>query len=172
MEEKRGSLAERREKTSRASAARKKNIDPDQVYGMAKLGLSIDLISELIGVSRATLNRHLKKNAELAKAIEDGQFAVRSRLRAELLKQAFKGNARILLRMAESEGLLKPQGLALQGKDGAAIEHQHSGIGGSEFFAEAGELMRQIQDAARNRDSASHEDAVAGEGPTEATSTD
>lgn len=172
MGENRGSARVSARNTDAASAARRKEIDVEQVRKLAKLGLSIDLMADILEVSLQTLMRRIKKVPELQAAIDDGRFAVRSRLRAELLTQAFKGNARVLLRMAESEGLLKPQGLALQGKDGGPIEQQHTGVGSSEFFAEAGELMRQIQDAARNRDGAANADAVAGEGPTEATSAD
>lgn len=124
-------------------------IDPSEVKRLIMLGMSVELVADVLEISQRTLFRRLQTEPELADAMREARINIRRNLRAELLKQALKGNTRILLRLAEAEGILKPKSLMLTGKDGGPIEQRHTAKSDQAIIDETGKLLRQIQDAAR-----------------------
>lgn len=124
-------------------------IDPSEVKRLIMLGMSIELVADVLEISQRTLFRRLQTEPELANAMREARISIKRNLRAELLKQALKGNTRVLLRLAEAEGVLKPKSLTLTGKNGGPIEQHHTSKPDQAIIDETGKLLRQIQDAAR-----------------------
>lgn len=143
------------------------HIDFGEVERLAVLGFSVELIARIMDVSPRTLERRLADNPELKKKLKDGQLNLRTRIRAELIKQATKGNTRILLRMAESLGVLEPQRLNIGGPDGGALEHNHFHTGPGSFEGIAG-MVEQLTDLARAKAQPVPEVDMAGDGQSEA----
>lgn len=94
---------------------RTKAINAAEVQRLASLGLSNVMIAEIMGISISTLQRRIKRDPAIADAIHHGLVTVKTRIRAELVKQAMQGNTRILLRLAEDLGVLSSQGITVKG---------------------------------------------------------
>ncbi|MCQ9156802.1 hypothetical protein [Acidomonas methanolica] len=102
-------------------------ITPDEVERLASLGLSIALMAGVFDVHERTLYKLIARKPELQERLREGRENVKVRLRAELLKQAFGGNTRVLLRLAEAEGVLSPVGVTVQGRDGRSDRDRGDG---------------------------------------------
>jgi len=125
-------------------------INAEEVGRLATLGFGLANIADVIGVSHDTLRRRLKRDPELTEAIRAGGVAVKTRLRAALIRKALDGDARLLMFLAKSElGMSEaPQRIELSGPNGTAIETTSDGISA---LAQANELLERLTEAARNK---------------------
>lgn len=126
-------------------------VDEEALEHLIGLGVSIGLAADIMDVSESTIARYLKRNPEAHKRMTAARTRLRTRLIAEVVRRGLKSSDRLLLAAVERLVGLKANALEISGPGGGPIDYNHSGSTNAEFFAEAGELMKQIQEAARNR---------------------
>ena len=127
-------------------------VDEEALEHLIGLGVSVGLAADIMDVSESTIARHLKRNPETHKRMVAARTRLRTRLLAEMVRRGLKSSDRLLLASVERLVGLKSNALEITGPDGGPIQQQHSGSISPEFFVEAGAIMREITNAARNRD--------------------
>jgi len=127
-------------------------VDEEALEHLIGLGVSVGLAADIMDVSESTIARHLKRNPEVHKRMAAARTRLKTRLLAEMVRRGLKSSDRLLLASIERLVGLKSNALEITGPDGGPIQQQHSGSLGPEFFADAGTIMREITNAARNRD--------------------
>ena len=127
-------------------------VDEEALEHLIGLGVSVGLAADIMDVSESTIARHLKRNPEAHKRMVATRTRLRTRLLAEMVRRGLKSSDRLLLASVERLVGLKSNALEITGPDGGPIQQQHSGSISPEFFVEAGAIMREITNAARNRD--------------------
>jgi len=127
-------------------------VDEEALEHLIGLGVSVGLAADIMDVSESTIARHLKRNPEAHKRMVAARTRLRTRLLAEMVRRGLKSSDRLLLASVERLVGLKSNALEITGPDGGPIQQQHSGSISPEFFVEAGAIMREITNAARNRD--------------------
>lgn len=127
-------------------------VDEEALEHLIGLGVSVGLAADIMDVSESTIVRHLKRNPEAHKRMVEARTRLRTRLLAEMVRRGLKSSDRLLLASVERLVGLKSNALEITGPDGGPIQQQHSGSISPEFFVEAGAIMREITNAARNRD--------------------
>jgi len=126
--------------------------DEEALEHLIGLGVSIGLAADIMEVSESTIARHLKRNPEVHKRMIAARTRLRTRLIAEMVRRGLKSSDRLLLASVERLAGLKSDALEISGLNGGPIEQSIRTSGSASFYEEANELIRQLQDAARNRD--------------------
>ncbi|GAN89066.1 hypothetical protein Gbfr_002_006 [Gluconobacter frateurii M-2] len=127
-------------------------VDEEALEHLIGLGVSIGLAADIMEVSESTIARHLKRNPEAHKRMTAARTRLRTRLIAEMVRRGLKSSDRLLLASVERLAGLKSHALEISGPNGGPIGLHHNADVSSEIMTEASELLKQIQEAARNRD--------------------
>lgn len=127
-------------------------LDEEALEHLIGLGVSIGLAADIMEVSESTIARHLKRNPEVHKRMTAARTRLRTRLIAEMVRRGLKSSDRLLLASVERLVGLKSHALEISGPNGGPIGLHHNSDVSSEIMTEANELLKQLQEAARNRD--------------------
>lgn len=127
-------------------------LDEEALEHLIGLGVSIGLAADIMEVSESTIARHLKRNPEVHKRMIAARTRLRTRLIAEMVRRGLKSSDRLLLASVERLAGVKSNALEISGPNGGPIGLHHNSDVNTEMITEANELLKQIQETARNRD--------------------
>ena len=98
-------------------------VDPEALRPLVMLGCTHEEIADALRIARSTFQLRLSEDDELRAQLDQWRAVRKKRLRAWLSRAAERGNARVLIHLAERElGHRRIRAVELSGRGGGALE--------------------------------------------------